>query len=252
MLANRPYAISIAGFDPSAGAGVLADVKCFEQHHVYGFGICSALTVQTDNEFLKNNWLDSLQIIAQLEPLVTKFQVSACKIGLIKDVAVLQEVVFFLKSKRPDVKIIVDPVIKASSGHEFHDWTNGMEILSPVLKQIDLITPNYNEMLSLGGEAMDVSYTAKLWAQHCPVLLKGGHSIAAIGTDYLYEQDHISEFSPRVAQIHQKHGSGCVLSAAIAANVALGYPLKQACSNAKLYIEKFLNSNSALLGYHSL
>lgn len=252
MLANRPYAISIAGFDPSAGAGVLADVKCLEQHHVYGFGICSALTVQTDDEFLRNDWLDSLQIIAQLEPLMAKFQVSVCKIGLIKDVAVLQEVVYFLKSKSPDLKIIVDPVLKASSGYEFHDWANGIDILSPVLKQIDLITPNYNEMLSLGGEAMDVSHTAKLCAQHCSVLLKGGHSIVATGTDYLYEQGSISEFRPQVAQIHQKHGSGCVLSAAIAANMALGIPLKQACSNAKRYIEKFLNTNNTLLGYHSL
>lgn len=252
MIANRPYAISIAGFDPSAGAGVLADVKCFEQHHVYGFGICSALTVQTDSEFLKNNWLDSLQIIAQLEPLMARFKVSACKIGLIKDVSVLREVVSFLRAKDSDLKIIVDPVLKASSGYEFHDWANGMEILSPVLEQIDLITPNYNEMLSLGAEAMDVSHTAKLWAQYCAVLLKGGHSIAAPGTDYLYEQDDTYEFSSGVDQIHQKHGSGCILSAAIAANVALGYPLKQACGNAKLYIEKFLNSNNTLLGYHSL
>nr|WP_068892527.1 hydroxymethylpyrimidine/phosphomethylpyrimidine kinase [Pedobacter panaciterrae] len=252
MLADRPYAISIAGFDPSAGAGVLADIKCFEQHHVYGFGVCSALTIQTDSEFLKNDWLDSLQIIAQLEPLIARHKVSTCKIGLIKDVSVLYEVVCFLKSKIPDLRIIVDPVLKASSGYEFHDWANGMEILSPVLKQIDLITPNYNEMLSLGGHGADANHIAKLWAAYCPVLLKGGHNIAAQGTDYLYEQSNIAEFSPQVTQIHQKHGSGCVLSAAIAANIALGISLKQACSNAKLYIEKFLNSNNSLLGYHSL
>jgi len=248
MLANRPYAISIAGFDPSAGAGVLADVKCFEQHHVYGFGICSALTVQTDSEFLKNDWLDSSQIIAQLEPLMARFKVSACKIGLIKDISVLHEVVCFLKSKSTDLKVIVDPVLKASSGYEFHDWANGMQALAPVLQQIDLITPNYHEMLSLGGQIETISH----WAQSCPVLLKGGHNIAFRGTDYLHAQDSIYEFSPGAAEVHQKHGSGCVLSTAIAANMALGYPLKQACRNAKLYIEKFLNSNNTLLGYHSL
>lgn len=252
MLASRPYGISIAGFDPSAGAGILADVKCFEQHQVYGFGICSALTVQTDKEFLKNNWLNSSQIIEQLEPLIAQFKVSVCKIGLIKDVSVLLEVVSFLRSKSPDLKIIVDPVLKASSGYEFHDWANGMEMLSPVLKQIDLITPNYNEMLSLGGQTTDADSIARLWANYCPVLLKGGHSITAFGTDYLYEQDDIYEFAPHVNEIHQKHGSGCVLSCAIAANLALGHSLKQACSNAKLYIEKFLNSNNTLLGYHSL
>ncbi|WP_449438485.1 bifunctional hydroxymethylpyrimidine kinase/phosphomethylpyrimidine kinase [Pedobacter steynii] len=134
----------------------------------------------------------------------------------------------------------------------FDDWTNGMEILSPVLKQIDLITPNYNEMLSLGGQTTDASSIARLWANYCPVLLKGGHSITTLGTDYLYEQDGIYEFTPHVNEIHQKHGSGCVLSAAIAANLALGHSLKQACGNAKLYIEDFLNSNNTLLGYHSL
>jgi len=248
MLANRPYVISIAGFDPSAGAGVLADIKCFEQHQVYGFGICSALTIQTDTEFLKNDWLDSLQIIAQLDPLMARFKVTACKIGLIKDVSVLHEVVGYIRSKEADLKIIIDPVLKSSSGYEFHDWANGIQTLAPVLKQIDLITPNYNEMLSLGGQMESISF----WAQHCPVLLKGGHSPALRGTDYLYEGGNIHEFSPGVADVHQKHGSGCVLSAAIAANVALGYSLKQACSNAKLYIEKFLNSNNTLLGYHSL
>lgn len=252
MLANRPYAVSIAGFDPSAGAGVMADIKCFEQHHVYGFGICSALTVQTDSDFLKNEWMDSLQIIAQLEPLVTKFQVSVFKIGLIKNVSVLQDVILYLRSKIPDAKIIVDPILKSSSGYEFHDWTNGMAILSPILEQIDLIMPNYHEMMSLGGETMDVNHTAKLWSQFCPVLLKGGHSLDAPGKDYLYEQDNTYEFSPGVDQIHQKHGSGCVLSAAVAAYLALGYPLNQACSNAKLYVERFLNSNNSLLGYHSL
>jgi hydroxymethylpyrimidine/phosphomethylpyrimidine kinase len=70
MSDHRPYVISIAGFDPSAGAGVLSDLKCFEAHRVYGFGICSALTIQTDSDFLKNDWLSDTQIIDQLHPLL--------------------------------------------------------------------------------------------------------------------------------------------------------------------------------------
>src|SRR5690349_11279118 len=118
---NRLYVLSIAGFDPSAGAGVLADVKCFEQHEVYGFGICSALTVQTDSDFIKNDWLDAAQIINQLAPLLAKFPIAACKIGLIKDRVVLLEVIAYLKLHIPSLKIVVDPVLKASSGYEFHD-----------------------------------------------------------------------------------------------------------------------------------
>lgn len=248
---NRPYALSIAGFDPSAGAGVLADVKCFEQHEVYGFGICSALTVQTDSDFIKNDWLDAGHIIDQLAPLLAKFPVTACKVGLIKDTAVLLEVITYLKLQVPTLKIVVDPVLKASSGYEFHDWKDSLAILAPILKQIDLITPNYPEMLNMGGKA-EVHATAKAWATLCPVLLKGGHIAENTGTDYLFEQCMIHELKPGVPKIHQKHGSGCVLSASATAYLAKGFTLLNACTQAKRYIEHFLNSNNTLLGYHKL
>ncbi|TKC59034.1 hydroxymethylpyrimidine/phosphomethylpyrimidine kinase [Pedobacter hiemivivus] len=248
---NRPYVLSIAGFDPSAGAGVLSDVKCFEQHEVYGFGICSALTVQTDSDFITNDWLDAAQIIDQLAPLLLKFPIAACKIGLIKDSAVLLEVINYLKFHAPSLKIVVDPVLKASSGYEFHDWKDSLEILAPILKQIDLITPNFPEMLSMGGKA-GVHATAKAWATHCPVLLKGGHLEDNMGTDYLFELDIIHELKPNTPKIHQKHGSGCVLSASATAYLAKGFTLLNACTQAKQYIEHFLNSNNTLLGYHKL
>lgn len=248
---NRPYVLSIAGFDPSAGAGVLADVKCFEQHEVYGFGICSALTVQTDNDFIKNDWLDAGQIIDQLAPLLAKFPITACKIGLIKDSVVLLEVITYLKLHAPTLIIVVDPVLKASSGYEFHDWKNGLGILSPILRQIDLITPNYPEMLNMGGKA-EVHATANTWAAHCPVLLKGGHIADNIGTDYLFEQGIVHELKPGLPKIYQKHGSGCVLSASTTAYLAKGSTLLNACTQAKQYIEHFLNSNNTLLGYHKL
>lgn len=250
MSAQRPYVISIAGFDPSAGAGVLADVKCFEQHQVYGFGVCSALTVQTDDAFLQNSWLSAEQIIDQLAPLLTRFKIEACKIGLIQSISVLQEVVEFLRSRAAAVKIVTDPVLKASAGYEFHDWQDEILKLAPVLRQIDLITPNYHEMLSLSSNE-DVMINARRWAQYCPVLLKGGHNHLSPGTDYLFVQDNIDELKPGTGKIYQKHGSGCVLSAAITANLASDHTLRDACKYAKVYIEKFLNSNTTRLGYHS-
>ncbi|WEK17488.1 MAG: hydroxymethylpyrimidine/phosphomethylpyrimidine kinase [Candidatus Pedobacter colombiensis] len=248
---SRPYILSLAGFDPSAGAGVLADVKCFEQHEVYGFGVCTALTVQTDSDFIKNDWLDATQIIDQLAPLLTKFPVTACKIGLIKDIPVLLEVMAYIKLYAPTMKIVLDPVLKASSGYGFHDWEDSLKMLSPALSQIDLITPNYPEMLSMGGKA-EVHAAATTWATHCPVLLKGGHQQANMGTDYLFEYDIVHELKPGVSEIQQKHGSGCVLSASVTAYLAKGFTLLNACTLAKQYIEQFLNSNNTLLGYHKL
>jgi hydroxymethylpyrimidine/phosphomethylpyrimidine kinase len=248
MLGERPYVMSIAGFDPSGGAGILADVKCFEQHRVYGFGVCSALTVQTDDHFISCEWMNSEQIIAQLEPLFTKFRISGCKIGLIKDVEVLMEVLFFIRAQNKEVMIILDPVLKASAGFQFHQWN--ITQLIPVLALIDLITPNYNEMLSMGS-VETAEETAGLWAVHCPVLLKGGHNTTAIGTDLLFEKAAALELKPGVVLDRQKHGSGCVLSAAITANLALGQTLEDACRNGKMYVENFLNSNNTLFGYHN-
>ncbi|WP_316811593.1 bifunctional hydroxymethylpyrimidine kinase/phosphomethylpyrimidine kinase [Pedobacter heparinus] len=247
---NRPYAMSIAGFDPSAGAGLLADIKCFEQHQIYGFGVCSALTVQTDSHFLKNQWLDAEQIIDQLAVLLLKFDIKACKIGLIKNSRILLEVVSYLRQHAPDIQIILDPVLKASAGYAFHDWENSLKKLEPVLRQLDLITPNYPEMRSMGAQN-EVLLTAKRWAAYCPVLLKGGHQHENKGWDYLFEGADRHELRPEVDSIYQKHGSGCVLSAAITAQLAKGESLLDACLSAKKYTEKFLNSNKSLLGYHN-
>jgi hydroxymethylpyrimidine/phosphomethylpyrimidine kinase len=248
----RPYVMSIAGFDTSAGAGLLADVKCFEQHQVYGFGVCTALTVQTDTHFLKNQWLSAEQILEQLAVLLLKFEIKACKIGLIKNSRTLLEVVSYLRQYAPDIRIILDPVLKASAGYAFHDWENGLQRLEPVWRQLDLITPNYPEMLSLSGKTSleQVTATAKTWAAYCPVLLKGGHLPENKGTDYLFEGSQVHELKPDIYSIYQKHGSGCVLSAAITARLAKGDDLLTACTAAKKYTEQFLNSNKGLLGYH--
>lgn len=246
---SRPYAMSIAGFDPSAGAGVLADIKCFEQQEVYGFGVCTSLTVQTDLDFFKNDWLSATQIIEQIAPLLSRFDISAVKIGLIQDIPALMEVIGFLKLHQPDVKIVMDPVLKASAGYTFHNWDDGLNQLLPVLKQIDLITPNYPEMHFLGGNN-EVFKAAEAWSAYCPVLLKGGHLVENLGTDFIYMDGIIHELKPTITQIYQKHGSGCVLSAAITANLTKGKGLLLACQAAKLSTEQFLNSNESLLGYH--
>lgn len=247
---SRPYVMSIAGFDPSAGAGLLADIKCFEQLQVYGFGVCTALTVQTDSHFLKNQWLDAEQIIEQFALLLPKFEIRACKIGLIKNSRTLLEVLSYLRQHAPDIRIVLDPVLKASAGYAFHDWENALPKLEPALRQLDLITPNYTEMQRLAAQN-EVLPAARRWAAYCPVLLKGGHLPENKGLDYLLENGQLHELQPDVEGVEEKHGSGCVLSAAITAQLAKGESLLDACLSAKRYTEKFLNSNKSLLGYHN-
>lgn len=250
MQPPRSYVLSIAGFDPSGGAGVLADCKTFEQHGVYGFGVCTALTVQTDDQFLNVHWLKAEQIIEQLRPLIRKFEVPVCKIGVIYSPNTLLEVIRFLKEHNPAIQIVWDPVLKASAGYDFHT-AHTFHSLEAILASATLVTPNYHELQQLQTIANEVLIKDDRTV-FCAVLLKGGHRPDAPGTDTLYEMDGCTIMAPGVDKVYPKHGSGCVLAAAITARLAQGHTLKEACTLAKQYVESFLNSNQSLLGYHSV
>src|SRR3954465_4317634 len=120
MPKQKPYVLSIAGFDPSAGAGVLADIKTCENNGVYGFGVVSALTWQNDTSFEKVEWIDCYKIIQQVGILLRRFDIKYIKIGLIESVQVLNQLISFLKLRIKDPVIIYDPILKASAGFVFH------------------------------------------------------------------------------------------------------------------------------------
>lgn len=248
MQATRPYVVSIAGFDPSAGAGVLADCKTFEQHEVYGFGVCSAMTIQNDSECIDVRWLRADDIIEQLQPLTKKFSISACKIGIIQSLDVLQPVLQFLRANNPHMHIVWDPVLNASAGYAFHAGMDAQQ-LQALLAQVDLLTPNYEEWQQMQA-LCKYPLIAGDQATVCAILLKGGHRADARGTDILYERNEYTVMPSGITTACPKHGSGCVLSAAIAARLALSYGLKDACRLSKQYTERFLNSSDTLLGHH--
>ncbi|MDQ4141986.1 MAG: hydroxymethylpyrimidine/phosphomethylpyrimidine kinase [Bacteroidota bacterium] len=247
MQPQRPYVLSIAGLDPSGGAGLLADIKTFEQNQVYGFGVCSALTVQTDDQVLKVQWLDSAEIINQMEPLLKKFKVAACKIGIVQNWEVLLKILKYLKSALPGLPIVLDPVLKASAGFTFQFNLENWQTILPFLK---VITPNYEEWQQLEANQNSEESAARL-SFNCAILLKGGHHPQKPGTDFLFQNGECTAIPPTLTSIFPKHGSGCVLSSAIAANLAKGYALTEACQQAKNYTEQFLSSSPNLLGHHT-
>lgn len=254
MEQHRPFVLSLAGLDPSAGAGLLADIKTFEALGTYGLGVCTALTVQTDTRFISAEWQSATQIIAQAQPLLETFPVQYCKIGIMKDVHIMLEVINAIRAISPDIRIILDPVLKASAGYTFHDDTR-LSAWKSVLAQLYLLTPNLQEALLLSGEKEGPA-AAQVLVSYCAVLLKGGHREDKPGIDSLYlpaqqDTDNILDIPAGKGRVYPKHGSGCVLSAAITAQLAAGVPLSTACITAKLYTEKFLASHSSLLGYHN-
>ena len=249
MSNNRPIVLSIAGFDPSGGAGVLTDVKTFEQHQVYGLAIITGNTIQTENEFIKMEWITIDFVLESMTILFNKYEIKAVKIGIVPTLEYLEQIVFQIKKLSQKAKIIWDTVLRSSTDFNFMDIENQIKLIS-ILNQMDLITPNYKEILQLSTKGINAETIAKNISQHCAILLKGGHNSEALGTDFLFLKDEIFTLLPETKNIFSKHGSGCVLSSAITANLALGFDIKSSCKKAKMYIEKFLNSNNTLLGYH--
>jgi len=249
MKENRPYVLSIAGFDPSAGAGILADIKTIENNEAYGLGVISALTYQNDNAFEKVEWMSVSQIIEQLEVLQKRFSFEYIKIGLIQNLEILNQLISYLISHISYLKIIWDPILKASAGFEFHKKVN-LKLLEDICKQLYLITPNINEACEL-GRFNNAQQNAEYLSSFCNVYLKGGHDEENTGRDILFLKNKKQlVFEASQKNISPKHGSGCVLSSAITANLAKGMNIENACAEGKKYVSAFLASNDSLLGYH--
>lgn len=247
MQTTKPYVMSLAGLDPSGGAGLLADIKTFEAQQAIGLGVCTAWTVQTDNEFLGAEWISADRIITQATPLLEKFPVQFCKVGLVAHPDILLEVLPALHAIRPGLQFILDPVLKASAGYVFHaalrtQWET-------VLRHTYLLTPNYEEAIAMSGVPTG-EQGAQNMAAFCAVLLKGGHRPDKPGWDTLYHGNGYTEFQPVSVDAYPKHGSGCVLSAAITAALAKGFSLPDACAMGKNYTLRYLQSSPGLLGHH--
>ena len=247
MQENRPFVLTVAGFDPSGGAGVLADAKTFEQHRVYGFAINTGNTIQTEKEFFEMQWTDLAFVLKSLDKLFENYPIKAVKIGIVPSLDYLKQIVFAIKRLSPKTKIVWDTVLKSTTAFDFLNIEN-QAVLKEILEKTDLITPNYNEIRKLFPDFGTLSNTLHLGSEG--ILLKGGHQPDEIGVDYLYLGNEIFKLLPKNTLVFEKHGSGCVLSSAITANLALGQNLKTACINAKNYIETYLQSNPTPLGYH--
>jgi hydroxymethylpyrimidine/phosphomethylpyrimidine kinase len=244
MQTPRPYVMSIAGFDPSGGAGVLADIKTFEQLKVYGLGVITANTFQTDISVQRVDWLPIDDVLNQIDILLQRFDVDYFKIGIVRSGHDLTSIKEHIIRRRPGATIIWDPVLSSSSGYNFFTRHQPIEDL---LKNISLVTPNLPEFACL----FETEESAMKLSCHTLIYLKGGHHQEKLGIDYLYSTQAKHVFEPKIEAVTGKHGSGCILSSAICAHFSLGHTATEACLKSKRYMEKVLSSNDILLGWHT-
>lgn len=243
------FSLSIAGLDPTGGAGLLSDAKTFEALGSPGFGVATALTYQNEHTFDGLRWSQYDEIILQLESLFHAYEIGFVKIGLIENLKTLEKVTTYLKEKNNEIIIVWDPILSSSSGFQFHD-ADFLNSNKALFEEIDLLTPNQEEMEKLftGGNISDIALDL---SSSCSVLLKGGHNLAEHSNDHLFENG-IKKVISGERLPYDKHGTGCVLSAAIVAYLSKGNSMEESCRRAKNYVTKFISSNTSLLGSHKL
>lgn len=250
MAEKLTYALTIGGFDGSAGAGILADVKAMAHFGVYAQSVCTALTEQNEDEFVAPGWIIWERIEAQLDTLFRKHTFEFVKIGLVEKPKILKRIVDYVRAKSPKAFIVWDPIASASAGYHFMRGIEQDDFL-PIMSSIDLVTPNAEEFALLGlglAASRDQIQLGKDFA----ILLKGGHSVGGDSVDTLWTKDgnQYKFSSPRIPG-DGKHGTGCNLSSAIVANLALGKSLTEACQIAKNYMDEFIMSGEGRLGFIS-
>ncbi len=194
------------------------------------------------------HWLTKMKIKKQLYPILNTYKIDYVKIGLIQNVEILLEIIELLQTVNTEIKIIWDPILKASAGFDFHKKIP-KKVLKSIFTSLSWITPNWNEISILSDE-QDAVVGAEKIAKKCNVYLKGGHNIETPATDMIWINKKLDILHPSMITTLSKHGTGCVLSSALASYLALGNPMHKACELAKEYTYQFLVSNPSHLGYH--
>jgi len=243
--------LSIAGSDPSGGAGAQADIKTFSALGCYGMAAITALTVQNTQGVTRIAPVDSELVAAQIDSIFADMDVDAVKIGMLTRARTAQAVATSLR-RAGARNIVVDPVLAATTGASLGEAGLGRAILEHFAPLAALITPNLAEAAALTGTdpaqsvaEMAAQARALVGAGARAALVKGGH-LDGDPVDALCADGAITLFRGARIETRNAHGTGCALSAAIAAGLAQGLALGEAIAKAKGWLESALSAGAAL------
>jgi hydroxymethylpyrimidine kinase/phosphomethylpyrimidine kinase len=246
---NRPVVLSIAGLDPSGGAGIVADIKTIAALGCFPAAALTSITFQnTTGVFgVENQTAKTLR--AQVEPIVQDLEIAAAKTGMLPTAEIVAEVArLFAGNNMPAP--VVDPVVVATSGDVLIDDEAFRILKAELFPLARVVTPNIPEAEKLTGVSIVTEEDMRRAAQAIQlmgaraVLVKGGHrSVGGQALDILLGEDGIfSEFQTEYIDVGEVHGSGCTLSAAIAAGLGKGLTLEEAVGAAKKYVTDAIRS----------
>jgi hydroxymethylpyrimidine/phosphomethylpyrimidine kinase len=249
MSENPPKVVlTIAGFDPSSGAGMTADLKTIAAHHLYGVACITALTVQSTQGVRRVQPVDSKLVRETLDTLILDVRPAAVKIGMFASGEVAAEVADFLSSASLR-NVVLDPVLRSSSGASLLDAAGFGALRSRLLGRVDVITPNLEEAGRLADIDVRDLDSARAAARKLVELgvkaavVTGGHLPEF--TDVLAERKpegkiELEEFPGEDVETANTHGTGCAFSTALACNLAKGLTVSEAVRGAKAYVTQSL------------
>ena len=239
-------ALTIAGSDPSGGAGLQADLKTFHQFGVYGTSVVTLLTVQNTQRVSRVEVLEPSLITQQLEAVLSDVPPGALKTGALGNAAAIEAVVQGLAGVRAPV--VVDPVMISKHGHALLAPEAVEALVKRLLPRTTLLTPNTHEASALLGREVKTLAEARAAAEALTrmgpsaVLVKGGHLEGPDAVDVLFHEGQTTHFSSKRLATKHTHGTGCTYSAAITAGLASGKPLVEAIDAAKQWLTRAIET----------
>lgn len=248
---NYTCVLTIAGSDPSGGAGILTDIKTISAIGCYAVSVMTALTAQNTLGIQAIQEVPAYFVTQQIDSIFSDLNIQAVKIGMLHTKENIEAVSSALEKLKPK-NIILDPVMIATDGCELLPSLDIHFLKERLFPLVDLITPNIIEAEKIIGEKIEtlseMESAAKRIANtyNVNILLKGGHLKGSQSSDVLYSKDDFNHYWFHEKRIPTKntHGTGCTLSSAIASYLAQNYTLQNAISSAKKYLTKAIKSGS--------
>ena len=214
--------LSIAGFDPSGGAGISTDMKTMAAHGVHPCSVITALTAQNPKKVFSVQAIETSYIMQQIDSIFEEYSIKYSKTGLLYSKEIIQLV--SKKVEELNLRIVVDPVMVASSGGQLAKNEMANSLKKYLLKNALLVTPNVKEAEELSGISIksieDAKEAAYKIGERCNVMITGGH---LDGNNIIYnkQKDELSILKQELIKTDNLHGTGCSLSAAICANLII-------------------------------
>ncbi|MBZ5527992.1 MAG: bifunctional hydroxymethylpyrimidine kinase/phosphomethylpyrimidine kinase [Acidobacteriia bacterium] len=241
-----PILLSIAGFDPGCGAGTAADLKTFAAHGCYGIAAITALTVQNTQAVESVTNTPAATLRAQLDVLARDCNIAAVKIGMLGNRGNAMAVGEFLDATKY-AHVVLDPVMKSSTGTELLDAGGIKYLATELLKRVSILTPNIAEAELLTGiaikdlAAMEAAARKLVEMGARAVVVKGGHMDRAV--DVLFDGTEILTLGSDRIKTTNTHGTGCTFASALAAQLAQGRSVREAATLAKAYVTKAIEKS---------